>query len=622
MDKNSRFSRLAAATLLAALLAGAGLAVPTAAQAADSRDTIGTVTPAGELSFDSGWYTRWGIPAAFSQDLPGNVASGSSGTWVARYSDVGHSAMDFGYRIVERGVPTDYWVSAQADARIEDGVAAATGTKCGIFFKDPDTGTTTPVDPYSDSPYQCEVTGTSPGSGPFKPAFTVHSFVWATSRGQLTPHGKLSLGDGKQEAWTADFVVDGESAAGGPARDLAAGTTLNWYAAIRNPAPPTDMAQANFRYRILENGVKTNYWVMATANNIKSGALYKHNGSCEIYIGEPTSESSPKATLSPYECISNNVDGAYRNDWTGVFDVQAVATSTPLGQIQTNQLLEAACGPAASGEDCGYIPSSMSYTTGDEVVASRRIHNESGKSGEYSIKWAHTTVATHSTEITAGIEAKYFGVKASLKVAYGYEYSVENSREDEVTMTIGADNTGWISIAPGLVHIEGDYVVRVGGIIYRIPNVAFDFPAGDTYDNLVLHCTTPEGTACPKTPDPVVEGIEDPEPGTGSTPSASPPAPAAPTTTPAAAPATAVPTVATPAPDPATTPAPSSAAAVVPLSADSPTTPRALPVGLAATGVDGPRVPALLGVAGAMIAAGLFASTILASRSRKSGRRS
>lgn len=443
-----------------ALAAGAAL-LPSAAYAAETRSIEGWMQPKGEIGLAEGQVTAH--PGSDLSQVYPSIPPDEMGAFIASGTADSIGA-DFAYRIVERGVPTDYWITGSAAW-----VSSPSGV-CDISRSEG--GTLVKVDADNDSPYACTREYESRDNRAIV-KFTVTSLVWATVRGTITPTGVVSLDQAWYESLNTKAELNGQTITDATTDALASGQTSSWVVYRRN-AEGGEGAKMDFGYRIIENGKPTPFYVVGHTTNTRDGLGYDHDAACDIYLGEPLN-GGVKQHYSPYHCASNgsNVDG--RADWKVDFTVSALPYTPVTEKHLAQQLITESCVNADS--DCSYVPFSMVDVLKDPVVVGTPITNNGYVEQSSSHEVSHTREITNIWDLKWSISytwAKVF--KATMEFGYERKEMEASEWKDSVEMNVEGRSVGWYELSPAYQRVTGDYMVRHNGVDYRIVNSTFDIP--------------------------------------------------------------------------------------------------------------------------------------------------
>ncbi|WP_448810446.1 hypothetical protein [Agromyces bauzanensis] len=459
--RDRRALRAALAGLATMALAAGAALVPSAAYAAGDRSIEGWMQPKGEIGLAEGQVTAH-PGSQLSQIFP-TVDPDTTGSFAASGSADSIGA-DFAYRIVERGVPTAYWIKGSVDW---DGGPAGV---CDIYrLQD---GNLVEVDAANDSPYACTHETESRDNRAIV-KFAVTSLVWATVRGTITPTGAISLDEAWYESLNQKAELNGTTIGDGTTDALASGQTSSWVVYRRN-AEGGEGAKMDFGYRIIENGKPTPFYVVGHTTNTRDGLGYDHDAACDIYLGEPLA-GGVKQHYSPYHCASNgsNVDG--RADWKVDFTVSALPYTPVTEKHLAQQLITESC--VNSESYCSYVPFSMVDVIKDPVVVGTPITNNGYVEQSESHEVSHTREITNIWELKWSVSytwAKVF--KASMEFGYERKEMEATEWKDSIEMNVEGRSVGWYELSPAYQHVTGDYMVRHNGVDYRILNSTFDIP--------------------------------------------------------------------------------------------------------------------------------------------------
>lgn len=416
--------------------------------------------PKGEIALAEGEVTaqpNTDLSQVFSTATPdamgGFHASGSA-------SSIG---ADFAYRIVERGVPTPYWIKGSAQW-----VGGASGV-CDISRSEG--GSLVPVDAANDSPYACDHETESRDNRAIV-KFTVTSLVWATVRGTVTPTGAVSLDKAWYESLNQKAELNGTTITDDTTDALASGQTSSWVVQRRN-AEGGDGARMDFGYRIVENGRTTPFYVVGFAEN-KRSSEFEHTSECHIYLGDPLT-GGVKQGYSPYECTMHGLNVDDRGDWRVDFTVSVIPYTPVTQKHLAQQIIEQSCVSASS--HCSYVPFSVVDVLHDPVVVGTPLKNDGYVEQSTSHEVSHMREITNIWELKWEVSytwAKVF--KASMEFGYERKEMEADEWKDSVEMNVEGRSIGWYELSPAYQRVTGDYMVRHDGVDYRILDSTFDIP--------------------------------------------------------------------------------------------------------------------------------------------------
>ncbi len=470
-------SAAAAAICVAAVAAGSLVAAPaTAAEALAGTSTSTTVRIQGDLQLTSITYDlrpETGSPA--SGAVPGPRSTSTSTTWSV--ASVGGSIGSMTGRIVDFATTTDYWVMTRTTV---DGDEYR--SDCRIFRGEPTRGGVV-LDPDEESPYLCESTSaTVPGADDavraWTESFRLASLDWATVRGAITPHGRVSLQEGYLESPSTRFIVDGRwypktgtAQEQAPYLSVASNTSREWSAFERN-GEAVHAPTGYFSYRIVDAGVPTRFWVKGMAQNLRH-VQFNHTGECEIWDGDPRDGGKPDV-VSPYTCDANgsNLDG--RGDWKVDFDITA-ATIHDVAVLEAGPLFEDGC--SAENATCYFLATKKEPLLGKGQPLGPPYANTGDTPVPYEFRYATGRSSTNSFHVAVGFSLKAGDIaKFSIETTYGYEWTDETEQKWVASMDVPPHTVGAFSFAPAYLVFTGDYLFQVGDEWYRVAGGTFTYP--------------------------------------------------------------------------------------------------------------------------------------------------
>lgn len=459
--RDGRARRAALAALATVALAAGAALVPSAAYAAGDRSIEGWMQPKGEIGLADGQVTAH--PGSQLSQIYPTVDPNTTASFAASGAADSIGA-DLAYRVVERGVATDYWIKGSV---VWD---STPGGVCDIYRSEG--GTLVKVDPDNDSPYVCSLETESRDNRSIV-KFSVTSLVWATVRGTITPTGVVSLDKAWYESLNKKAELNGQTITDTTTDALASGQTSSWVVYRRN-AEGGEGAKMDFGYRIIEDGKPTPFYVVGHTTNTRDGLGYDHDAACDIYLGEPL-DGGVKQHYSPYTCTSkgSNVDG--RADWKVDFTVSALPYTTVKDKHIAQQLITESCVNAESY--CSYVPFSMVDVLKNPVVVGTPITNNGYVEQSESYEVTHTREITNIWELKWSISytwAKVF--KASMEFGYERKEMEASEWKTSIDMAVEGRSTGWYELSPAYQRVTGDYMVRHNGVDYRIVDSTFDIP--------------------------------------------------------------------------------------------------------------------------------------------------
>ncbi|MEO9221055.1 MAG: hypothetical protein ABI251_04600 [Mycobacteriaceae bacterium] len=244
-------------------------------------------------------------------------------------------------------------------------------------------------------------------------------------------------------------------------------------------------AQTDFAFQIADQaGHKTGYWVKGYAYNRFRLFGFYHDLQCTIYHGDPGA-GGVEVPVSPYQCGTNG-DGD--QVWNLSFHISVAPATNVTDRNEQARLLTKACSNPAN---CAYAPTSISETAGaPPTPVGYMLVNRTTSPADQNVAWEKTTTTSNSIGIKIGTKFSFPGVELSVELSYGYTVtdSYKEGRSSKLTAKPGEE--AWFELAPALKHVEGDYLVRSDGVLYRLPNTSFDFPDPTVLSRLTA-CSRP-----------------------------------------------------------------------------------------------------------------------------------
>jgi hypothetical protein len=442
-----------------------------------------SVGATGELSLAEGRYRSRPSNTRFTPGAA-QVASNATTVWIAG-STTGNAKGSFQFRIVERGKATGYWVVGTAvSGRLSWGLYPQYAT-CDIYDGDPQAGGEKVGGDVQ--PYACDIDKLNYAyQWVYQPTFTVHSVIWSTVRGVISPTGAISLDQGYLGSTNKKLELNGKTVrAGQPADTIASGRSSKWSAFLRSGEGGVHSARGDFAYRIVENGKPTPFWVRGSAQNYR-GAYFSHTSTCDIFLGNPTT-SGTKAGFNPYVCNMAGTNLSGRGDWQVTYTVRARSAIVVNDLLQAKNLLGQGC--TADSTDCSYVPTASVPVTYPGVKVGEGVNNDGDTPNTYQYAWSYTRSATTSGGVT--VKGSYNWLVASGSITTFVNHSVTDSDTTKQTdaLHLKPHEAGWLELAPAYERITGDWVVKVDGRLYRLRNITFDLPASTGYGILTVHTT-------------------------------------------------------------------------------------------------------------------------------------
>jgi hypothetical protein len=100
------------------------------------------------------------------------------------------------------------------------------------------------------------------------------------------------------------------------------------------------------------------------------------------------------------------------------------------------------------------------YTFADvSQVSENVVVNPGPGTAHYGMDWSQTASHTHSVEISASVSVGFLKiVEASLSTTYGYSWTTETARGENVSVEILPLYMGWIDRATLINNLEGDFI--------------------------------------------------------------------------------------------------------------------------------------------------------------------
>lgn len=473
---------VAAATIVGGF-ATPGAAAPTSVRTAASSPTgiHASVGATGELSLAEGVYKSRATNTRFTSGAT-RVASNATTVWQAG-STRAEAKGSFQFRIIERGKATGYWVLGTAvSGQYSWGLYPQHAT-CDIYDGDPRAGGEKVSGDVQ--PYACDVGKLNYGyQWLYQPTFTVHSVVWSTVRGVISPTGAISLDQGYLGSTNKKFELNGRTVrAGQPADAIASGHSSKWSAFLRSGEGGLHSARGDFAYRIVENGQPTPYWIKGSAVNSR-GASFSHTSTCSVFLGNPTTTGRP-ASFNPYVCTMAGANLSGRGDWQVTFTVRARTAIVIDDVLRAKDLLAQGC--TADSTDCAYVPRSVVPVTYAGVKVGVGDNNYGDTPNAYRYAWSYTRSATTSGGTTVKGTYNWGVASGSITVYVNHSVTDTDTTTQTDTLHLNAHEAGWLVLAPAYQRITGDWVVKVDGRLYRLRNITFDLPDPNGYGILSQH---------------------------------------------------------------------------------------------------------------------------------------
>lgn len=102
-------------------------------------------------------------------------------------------------------------------------------------------------------------------------------------------------------------------------------------------------------------------------------------------------------------------------------------------------------------------------------------HAELKVGDEQEVSWKKMIGVTATGEMHIG------PVKAGLEATYEYAWAEKQTFKEEHSMTIPKGKIAGFYIAAGVLHVEGDFMVRANNATYLLPNTVFNLPLTEDY---------------------------------------------------------------------------------------------------------------------------------------------
>lgn len=223
-----------------------------------------------------------GTVTGFVSHITSNSGGDTEGTLA--YTDSGANPLSVPavYQIDLAGLPTGYWIRADASVWGSD-----TSAHCFVSLGDPMQDGSSFPDP---APFTCraEISGSFPHT---QARFQVGLNAQAVVQGNVVTTGSASLVSG---VW--DATAPGPLAVA-PDSDA----TFSSSSVVDNTAAPGDpLANAAFAYRIDDHGQPTDYWVSGYAQTWNFAQNGGPSSSCQVFQGNPADGGHPAGSDAAY----------------------------------------------------------------------------------------------------------------------------------------------------------------------------------------------------------------------------------------------------------------------------------------------------------------------------------
>ncbi|MDP3952090.1 hypothetical protein [Microbacterium sp.] len=366
------------------------------------------------------------------------------------------------YQIVMQGQPTGYWM--KATVRYGSGSWWYTcdlvkGNPAGNYQLVKNTGFT--CHPYS-WPY--------PDGNRTAVNFKIELNRWAEASGVLQTKGEVGLAAGRY-----DFNNLVYRKAGTAEVSPNSSTDFNVVAREGDPGFVADLARARFHYRILDNGVPTEFWVVGWSQTERR-ASFQHQAQCFVTHKDPGEKPKPGETavpldeiprdqIAPYECRTLSEDTITGNgSYHAVFEIgkRTMQVIDANDSVAAADLIKRYC--RVESPDCNI--SLAQAEKGWKTLDSHTISVENRTSTVFSKTITKTATHTSSTsislEVTASWSGDVLGQKFALAVKNGYTWQTTDTTTYTETYTLSPP--GWmryyIELRVPVVTARGDVMIH------------------------------------------------------------------------------------------------------------------------------------------------------------------
>lgn len=382
------------------------------------------------------------------------------------------------WRIVEDGIPTNYWIGIEETDNIAD-------VACLIYRQDGDSLTS--VDLENDSPYSCH-SSSEDYLGDWRHQLVtlkIGSLVWTSLSGSVSPAAGLSLDSGHLESQNQRFFVSGTRFGPGtvPA-PIQSGQRTEWRAEMRNgeggQVGDDRGTRMDFWYRVVKGGVPTGFWIKGFQHIYNQGVHYNRDYECEVYKGEPFTDGAASVPLSPFECTFTATETGYEDSHLAVEFTVTERHATTVSAIQHRQQAENLISEACSSKEamqtrCFYIAESTEKIVKDPQIILGPVINPGPLSEKRTKTDTHSRELGWSITVTSKTGFKIGDVvKQEIWIALGHTGSETDSVSLTTSLVVPAGYRGWAQWGAAYVRVHGDFFVEVDGEYFRVDDMWAD----------------------------------------------------------------------------------------------------------------------------------------------------
>lgn len=434
----------------------------------------------------------------------------------ARTSDV---AITFTYRIDMLGMSSDYWMVGHIETD-NDGSIDDDDTTCKIYHSGPpdtpgsvDTGDDRiegygpfTCDPPNDDDIQTTdnltfTVGLRVDHGIYGSVSTEHTYIDRRDHNAVVTKmpSNLSLDSGYYEH-LLPYQIDGAPTVGIEGSTPFTTIQREGDTVLQDHKGELHHAKARtvFAYRIVDDGVPTDFWVRGDASY--DGDL--DTDACDIYYGSPVPVGGNPATgvktnLAPYGCtfthFHSGVSGIENIDFHVFKNPITVLPPDANTEEQRTTLVQTYCtNPDEDAEpdapyespNCSLLLSDVHQVDGPiDQYASPIVHNNTSSPVQQELVAVTSTTVTNTVGVsittTIGGQDLFGMFKWSVSVTTSYSYSISRTQEyrQSASLSIAPGKSGWFAMAPSMIHAEGSVIVKdKGGTLYLLPGISADFP--------------------------------------------------------------------------------------------------------------------------------------------------